>query len=94
MERTHQSVISDTGHAGHRIEPMPSLSNIAPHERSQSISNIRIMKEVTNDIQNVMYLYRNFYQHKNNRILVIDDEEFCISAMKALLFKLGIDIQF
>jgi CheY-like chemotaxis protein len=32
--------------------------------------------------------------HKNNRILVVDDEEFCIAAMKALLFKMGIDIQF
>jgi hypothetical protein len=24
----------------------------------------------------------------------VDDEEFCIAAMKALLFKIGVDIQF
>jgi hypothetical protein len=52
------------------------------------------MKDNPNDIQDVLHLYRNFSMHKNNRILVVDDEEFCISAMKALLFKLGIDIQF
>ena len=25
---------------------------------------------------------------------MVDDEEFCIAAMKALLFKIGVDIQF
>ena len=60
--------------------------------KSKSISNIRIMHDNPNDIQDVLHLYRNFSKHKNNRILVVDDEEFCISAMKVLLFKLGIDI--
>lgn len=39
-------------------------------------------------------LDRIFQQHKNDRILVVDDEEFCIAAMKALLLKIGVDIQY
>lgn len=29
---------------------------------------------------------------KDNRILVIDDEEFCLTTMKQILYKLGIDV--
>ena len=35
---------------------------------------------------------RVFEKHKHNRILCIDDEEFCIASIGAMLFKLGIDI--
>ena len=35
-----------------------------------------------------------FNKYKNNRILVIDDEEFCLSAMRAVLFSQGIDVDF
>ena len=52
------------------------------------------MNEQQNDIKDVFYLYKNFQKHQKNRILVVDDEEFCIAAMRALLFKMGIDIQY
>jgi CheY-like chemotaxis protein len=38
--------------------------------------------------------YLLYAKYKNDRILVVDDEEFCISAMKAVLFSTGIDIEY
>jgi len=39
--------------------------------------------------------YENkFRKFKENRILVVDDEEFCISSMKAIFFTIGVDINF
>ena len=32
------------------------------------------------------------YQH--NKVLVVDDEEFCISAMKGMLFKAGLNLEY
>ena len=32
------------------------------------------------------------YQH--HKVLVVDDEEFCISAMKGMLFKAGLNLEF
>ena len=32
--------------------------------------------------------------YKNKRILVVDDEEFCIASMKAIMGKLGIDVTY
>ena len=31
-------------------------------------------------------------KHKERRILCVDDEEFCIASISALLFKIGIDV--
>jgi CheY-like chemotaxis protein len=31
-------------------------------------------------------------KYKNTRILVVDDEEFCISTMKSYLSQLGINV--
>ena len=33
-------------------------------------------------------------KYQNHKILVVDDEEFCISAMKGMLFKAGINLEF
>ena len=86
-----KNVIADTG--GIKEDKLINQDDdVIDLEKAKSISNIRIMKDNPNDIQDVLHLYRNFLVHKNNRILVVDDEEFCISAMKALLFKMGIDI--
>ena len=41
-----------------------------------------------------MDTYAFFNQFRNNRILVVDDEEFCISAMRAVLFSTGIDVDY
>ena len=35
----------------------------------------------------------NLYRQRHNRILVVDDEEFCISAIQVLLTQLGINIE-
>jgi CheY-like chemotaxis protein len=35
--------------------------------------------------------YKKF---KNCRIMVVDDEEFCIEAMKSMLFRAGIDTEY
>ena len=32
------------------------------------------------------------YQH--HKVLVVDDEEFCISAMKGMLFKAGLNLEY
>jgi hypothetical protein len=36
---------------------------------------------------------KTFEKYSQRRILVIDDEEFCISSMKAMMFKLDLDIE-
>jgi len=39
--------------------------------------------------------YENkFRKYKENRILILDDEEFCIASMKAIFFTIGVDINF
>ena len=38
-------------------------------------------------------LAQNFNKYKNKRVLVIDDEEFCLTMMKSLLFRNGIDVE-
>jgi CheY-like chemotaxis protein len=35
-----------------------------------------------------------FKKYKTNRILVVDDEEFCLASMKAILFSLGFDTKY
>ena len=35
-----------------------------------------------------------FNKYRENRILVMDDEEFCLSSMRAVLFSLGIDVDY
>jgi hypothetical protein len=32
-------------------------------------------------------------KYKNNRIMVVDDEEFCIASMKSMLFSAGVDTE-
>jgi hypothetical protein len=34
----------------------------------------------------------SFEKYKVGRILCIDDEEFCIASMRAIMFKLGVDV--
>ena len=31
---------------------------------------------------------------KNERIMVVDDEEFCIAAIRAMLERVGIDVKY
>ena len=35
----------------------------------------------------------NFFKYQKSRILVIDDEEFCLTMMRSLLFRNGIDVE-
>ena len=38
--------------------------------------------------------HTNFSLFKQNRILLVDDEEFCLTSMNVILFKLGINTDF
>ena len=38
--------------------------------------------------------FKLFSKYQNNRILVVDDEEFCLSSMRAVLFNLGINVDY
>ena len=44
-------------------------------------------------LSDLIFELKGFSEYSQRRILVIDDEEFCISSMKAILFKLGLDIE-
>ena len=35
----------------------------------------------------------NFKKYRHHRILIVDDEEFCISSMNVILEHCGIDIE-
>ena len=41
-----------------------------------------------------MVLWENIKKYKLNKVLVVDDEEFCIAAMKMMLMKAGLDIEY
>jgi hypothetical protein len=44
-------------------------------------------------LSDLIFELKGFNKFSQRRILVIDDEEFCISSMKAIMFSLGIDIE-
>jgi len=46
------------------------------------------------NLNDVLDCYNKYAQYSDNRILVIDDEEFCISSMRAILYSLGINTDF
>ena len=46
------------------------------------------------DFLKILDHYRIIEQFKESRILVIDDEEFCISSMKAILQKFNFEINY
>ena len=45
-------------------------------------------------LNDVLDCYNQYNQFRQRRILVVDDEEFCISSMRAVLFSQGINIEF
>ncbi len=50
-------------------------------------------RKVSNHLNNLQFL-SSINKYKDNKILVVDDEEFCISAMKGILFKCGLNLEF
>ena len=38
--------------------------------------------------------FQSFQEYKDKRIMIVDDEEFCIATMKSMLFSAGIDTDF
>ena len=44
-------------------------------------------------LSDLIFELKGFSKYSQRRILVIDDEEFCISSMKAIMFTLGLDIE-
>ena len=41
---------------------------------------------------NKLDIFKQMVQHAQNRILVVDDEEFCIASFKGILMGAGVDI--
>jgi len=46
------------------------------------------------NLNEMLDCYNEYAKFTNNRILVVDDEEFCISSMRAVLYSLGINTDF
>jgi uncharacterized protein YrzB (UPF0473 family) len=46
-----------------------------------------------NTLYEVLLTLKKLKKFGKDRILLIDDEEFCISSMRVMLFKLGQDVQ-
>ena len=56
--------------------------------------SIKIMSESKiTSLSDLIFELKGFSKYSQRRILVIDDEEFCISSMKAIMFTLGLDIE-
>ena len=45
-------------------------------------------------LNEVLDNYNKYNEFSRRRILVVDDEEFCISSMRAVLYSQGINIEF
>ena len=64
------------------------------------LSKLRVLGQKKQEAQklgnlnDVLDCYNKYAQYSENRILVVDDEEFCISTMSAILQSLGINIDF
>ena len=64
------------------------------------LSQLRVLGQKKQEAQklgnlnDVLDCYNKYAQYSENRILVVDDEEFCISTMKVILQSLGINIDF
>ena len=74
---------------------------INDYNSDTSDDNIETFKNgITQNLQDLQSFkglleYENkFRKFKENRILVLDDEEFCIASMKAIFFTIGVDINF
>ena len=39
-----------------------------------------------------MQMLASLERHKDKRILCVDDEEFCLTSLKVILFKLEVDV--
>ena len=56
--------------------------------------DLKIFEDNHIDFLKILEHYEIIMQFTKTRVLVIDDEEFCISAMKALLHKFKFDINY
>jgi PleD family two-component response regulator len=71
-------------------------------KKTCQIGDLKIMKAETraiessclNGINSALQKHDLFMRHQHNRILIVDDEEFCISSMKAILYNFGVDIDY
>ena len=67
-------------------------------QEEQSLENMLIF-DFRNDLNQKYSLTEqhrmaeNFFKYQKSRILVIDDEEFCLTMMRSLLFRNGIDVE-
>ena len=45
-------------------------------------------------MKGMLEMFKKFNKFRNSRILVVDDEEFCISMMEGILAGVGIDVEY
>jgi CheY-like chemotaxis protein len=50
--------------------------------------------EIKFDLNQALDSYNLFRAYQQKRIMVVDDEEFCISSMRAVLFSAGINVDY
>ena len=55
---------------------------------------MNILEDNHIDFNKIMKHHQIFSQFSSTRIMVIDDEEFCICSMKAILHKYNFDINY
>ena len=49
--------------------------------------------KVSNHSKNLEH-WAGMMKYQHHKVLVVDDEEFCIAAMKGMLFKAGLNLEF
>ena len=45
-------------------------------------------------MEHAFILYNNYSKYTHSRVMIVDDEEFCITFMKQLALKAGLDTQY
>ena len=63
------------------------LEILSPELDLNSEGKINSLKKIFEDLKK----HKKF---KENRILAVEDEEFCLAAMKAILFNVGMDTNY
>ena len=54
---------------------------------------MNMVKNISTGINPKMMIYMQMRLHQANRILVVDDEEFCISSMKSIFAGARVDVE-
>ena len=81
-------------------EQAQAIAKVPKPRMTADLSKLRVLggkkqeAQKLGNLNDVLDCYNKYAQYSDNRILVIDDEEFCISSMRAILYSLGINTDF